>query len=378
MRWLAASCATLIVLSASAMANTDFSSPLTPIDFAELTGWADDDHDAALVAFRRTCETATQRAPRSRSSGVDGQALAAICEDLAQNPPSSARGFFEAHFTPLRVEADGLLTGYFEPQLTASFTRTEQYNYPIYARPADLVELPGPASQYGIAEDVTWGRQVASGYQAFPDRQAIMNGALEGQGLELVYLADAVDLFFIHIQGSARLAMTDGSAQRINFAGKSGHAYTPIGRTLVQQGLMQLEDVTMDSLRTWLQAASPEDRQSVLATNRSYIFFSLQQDDAPDAGPTAAAGVPLTAGRSLAVDRHLHTFGTPIFVTSDVALPGEDHVFNRLMIAQDTGSAIVGPARGDIFIGSGQEAGRSAGQVNQPVSFTILMPKVRG
>ena len=103
MRWLAASCATLIVLSASAMANTDFPSPLTPIDFADLTGWADDDHDAALVAFRRTCETATQRAPRSRSSSVDGQALAAICEDLAQNPPSSARVFFEDHFAPLRV-----------------------------------------------------------------------------------------------------------------------------------------------------------------------------------------------------------------------------------------------------------------------------------
>jgi membrane-bound lytic murein transglycosylase A len=223
---------------------------------------------------------------------------------------------------------------------------------------------------------VTWGRQVASGYQAFPDREAIMDGALEGQGLELAYLADPVDLFFIHIQGSARLAMTDGSVQRINFAGKSGHPYTPIGRTLVQRGLMDLDDITMDSLRTWLEVASPEDQRSVLVTNRSYIFFSMQPDEAPDLGPTAAAGAPLTAGRSLAVDRHLHTFGTPIYVTSTTSLPGEHQLLNRLMIAQDTGSAIVGPARGDIFIGSGDHAGHVAGQINQPVSFVVLMPKV--
>lgn len=382
MRWLmasslVASSLAIFLLSASAMANTDFPARILPTTFAELPGWAHDDHEAALVAFARTCVAARARAPRSRMSGVDGTALASICEDLQQNPPSSARAFFEAHFTAHSIESSGLLTGYFEPQVTASFTRTEQYRYPIYSRPADLMELPGPPGNYGLSEDVTWGRRVASGYQAFPDRQAIMNGALDGEGLELAYLADPVDLFFIHIQGSARLSMTDGSVQRINFAGKSGHVYTPIGRTLVQQGLMELENVTMDSLRDWLQAANPEDRQSVLATNRSYIFFVMTEDDAPDAGPTAAAGVPLTPGRSLAVDRHLHTFGTPIFVTSEDALPEMDQPFNRLMIAQDTGSAIVGPARGDIFIGSGEHAGRIAGQVNQPISFTILMPKVR-
>lgn len=377
MRWLAAaSCAIFIVLSASAMASNDFPARITPVAFADLHGWVDDDHDAALVAFHRTCVAAIARAPRSRASGVNGPALARICEDLTQNAPSSARSFFEANFTPYRVEALGLLTGYFEPQVTASFSRTGRYQHPIYARPADLVELPGSAGHYGIGDDVTWGRRVASGYQAFPDRQAIMNGALDGHGLELAYLADPVDVFFIHIQGSARLAMTDGSVQRINFAGKSGHAYTPIGRTLVQQGLMELEDVTMDSLRDWLLAANVEERQSVLATNRSYIFFTMMQDEAPDAGPTAAAGVPLTPGRSLAVDRHLHTFGTPIFVKSDDALPETDQPLTRLMIAQDTGSAIVGPARGDVFIGSGDDAGRIAGQVNQSVSFTILMPKV--
>lgn len=364
-----------LAMDAPAMAD-GFPADLTPIAFADLQGWADDDHAAALVAFRRTCLHAVERTPRTRSSGVDGQALTRICAELLQAETQiDARAFFEDRFIPHRVEAPGLLTGYFEPHVRASFERTGAFQTPLYARPADLVELDGSAESLGIADDVTWGRATDRGFQAFPDRGAIMAGALEGQGLELVYLEDPVDAFFIHIQGSARLAMTDGSLQRVNFAGKSGHRYTPIGRTLVDRGAMALEDVTMDSLRAWLQAASQEDRDAVLATNRSFIFFSIAEDFDPDAGPVAAAGVPLTPGRSLAVDRHLHTFGTPVFITSDVALPQSDEPLNRLMIAQDTGSAIVGPSRGDIFIGSGEEAGRIAGAVNQPVRYTLLVPK---
>lgn len=267
MRWLVASCAALLMNSASAMANTDFPAPLQPVDFDDVPGWVEDDHGAALIAFRRTCPTAVSTPPRGRLSGVDGTALAHICTQLTDDQIVSARAFFETHFEPYRIETTGLLTGYFEPQVTASFTRTGPYQHPIYARPDDLVELPQPADQLGLAEDVTWARQVEEGYQAFPDRQAIMNGALDGLGLELAYLADPLDAFFIHIQGSARLAMTDGTVQRINFAGKSGHDYTAIGRTLVQRGLMALEDVTMDSLRGWLEAASPEDQRSVLVTN---------------------------------------------------------------------------------------------------------------
>mgnify|MGYP001791170998 FL=1 len=168
--------------------------------------------------------------------------------------------------------------------------------------------------------------------------------------------------------------MTDGSVRRWNFAGKSGHAYTPIGRTLVEQGEMALEDVTMDALRAWLFDADPEARDNVLASNRSYIFFALSGDTDRDAGPIAAANVPLTAGRSLAVDRHLHTFGTPVFISSPDPLPGSNEPLRRLVIAQDTGSAIIGPARGDLFIGSGEAAGSLAGQINQPVTFTLLVP----
>jgi membrane-bound lytic murein transglycosylase A len=365
--------AAICLLSGPVMADS-FPAPLVPTSFDALDGWASDDHAAALAAFTRTCERARVHPPRTRPSGVDGEALRSVCAQLLDNPDQEARTFFEQHFTPYTVNAPGLLTGYFEPQLRASFERTETFQHPLYARPADLVELPGSPDSLGIDDDVTWGRATSDGYEAFPDRAAIMAGALDGQGLELVYLEDPVDAFFIHIQGSARLAMTDGSVQRINFAGKSGHAYTPIGRTLVERGDMALEDVTMDSLRAWLAAASPADRDVVLATNRSFIFFAMAEDFDPEAGPVAAAGVPLTPGRSLAVDRHLHTFGTPVFVRSDEPLPGGDDPLSRLMIAQDTGSAIVGPARGDIFIGSGDEAGRIAGAVNQPVTFTLLMP----
>ncbi|MFK7791046.1 MAG: murein transglycosylase A [Devosiaceae bacterium] len=352
-----------------------FPADLTPVRFADLPGWQDDDHAGALEAFLRSCDRAAERAARPRPSGVDGQALANICAALLADPTQDAQTFFEAHFTPNRVDAPGMLTGYFEPQVRASFQRTGNFQHPLYARPPDLVELDSPASTLAIDDDVTWGRATEAGFEAFPDRGAIMAGALEDQGLELVFLESPLDAFFIHIQGSARLAMTDGSVQRVNFAGKSGHTYTPIGRTLVQRGDMALEDVTMDSLRSWLTAASPEDRDVVLASNRSFIFFVMAEDFDPQAGPVAAAGVPLTPGRSLAVDRHLHTFGTPIFVHSQENLPGEEEPLQRLMIAQDTGSAIVGPSRGDIFIGSGEDAGQIAGSVNQPVQFTLLVPK---
>lgn len=344
------------------------------ISFDDMPGWADDDHQAAMAAFLRTCRRAAERVPRTRPSGVDGAVLARVCAWALAERPSDARAFFEAHFTPYQVEDAGRLTGYFEPQVTASFTRTGSYQHPLYALPPDLVELPASAASLGLEEEVTWGRLGATSFEVFPDRGAIMAGALAGQGLEIAWLADPVDAFFIHIQGSARLQMTDGSAQRINFAGKSGHAYTAIGRTLVEAGMMSLDAVTMDSLRDWLHHAGSEERDAVLATNRSFIFFSISPDEDPLAGPTAAAGVPLTAGRSLAVDRHLHTFGTPIYLVSPSPLPGSHEPLNRLMISQDTGSAIIGPARGDIFIGSGDAAGAIAGAVNQPVSFILLVP----
>ncbi|MEM1288260.1 MAG: MltA domain-containing protein [Pseudomonadota bacterium] len=353
-----------------------FPAAMRAVAFSDIDGWATDDHSAAFVAFVQTCKRAVQVRPKSRLNGVDGEDLVRVCQAALDSPETAPRLFFERFFQPMRVLGEGLLTGYFEPEVEASAVQTQRFRYPLYRRPAFLHELPESASALGIDDDVTWGRRTPDGFEAFPERRDIMNGALEGQGLELVWLEDPIDVFFIHIQGSARLAMTDGMVRRLNFAAKSGHPYTPIGRTLVEMGELALADVTMGTIRDWLSAATPAARDAVLASNRSYIFFKVRNEDAPDTGPVAAAGVPLTAGRSLAVDRFLHTFGTPIFVQSDNALPEGGASFQRLMIAQDTGSAIVGPSRGDIFIGSGSEAGDIAGRVNMPVAFTVLVPRL--
>lgn len=192
---------------------------------------------------------------------------------------------------------------------------------------------------------------------------------MSDQKLELVYLDNAIDAFFIHIQGSARIRLAEGGVMRVTYAAKSGHDYTAIGRILIDRDEIAREAMSMQAIRTWLQD-NPDQMNEVLWHNQSYIFFNEVDNLDPDDGPIGAGKVPLSAGRSLAVDRTLHTFGTPIFVTSD-----HDASFQRLMIAQDTGSAIVGPARGDIYFGAGEKAERAAGSIQHAADFYVLWPK---
>jgi membrane-bound lytic murein transglycosylase A len=203
-----------------------------------------------------------------------------------------------------------------------------------------------------------------------------MAGHLDGRGLELVWLADPVDAFFIHVQGAARIALADGRTMRVTYAAKTGHPYTAIGRVLIEQGALTRETATMQGIRAWLAAhkddAHGDAAAAVLAHNRSYIFFREAPVSDPALGPIAAAKVPLTAGRSLAVDRLLHTFHTPVWI--ETMLPGGE-AFRRLTIAHDTGSAIVGPARGDIFFGSGAAAGAIAGAMRSGGRFVVLLPR---
>jgi membrane-bound lytic murein transglycosylase A len=200
-----------------------------------------------------------------------------------------------------------------------------------------------------------------------------MTGALAGRKLELVWLRDPVDAFFIHVQGAARIALPDGRTLRVTYAAKSGHAYTPIGRVLIETDALPRENVTMQAIRAWL-AAHPDEAAGVMAKNRSYIFFRKAPVDDAVLGPIAAAKVPLVAGRSLAVDRTVHTFHTPVFV--ETTLPS-GAPFRHLAIAHDTGSAIVGPARGDIFFGSGAAAGDVAGAMRAAGRFIALLPRTR-
>jgi membrane-bound lytic murein transglycosylase A len=218
-----------------------------------------------------------------------------------------------------------------------------------------------------------FARLVNGEFRVCEDRAAIETGALDGNKLELYWLENRVDVFFIHIQGSARLLMPDGEIRRISYDGKSGHPFTAIGKVLVEKGEIPFEKISMQSIRDWL-VSHPQQADQIMRLNRSYIFFQEIDHPNPEMGPVAAAGVPLTAGRSLAVDHRLQTFGTPLWVATENPLPGAQRPFARLMVAQDTGSAIVGPARGDLFMGSGIIAGDKAGAIKNRADFIALVP----
>lgn len=371
-------CAVWLAITAPAAGAKIVNAPeLASVEFEDLAGWAEEDHAAALSAFARHCENGRAKPVKSGMLGVDASALADVCRAARRVAPSRARAFLEENFRALRVGTAGFVTGYFEPELEGSRSRTGKFTVPLLSRPDDLVKVTEDNRPDGLDPAFAFARKRADGRLVeHPDRGEIMNGALDGRGLELVWLADPVDAFYVHIQGSARIRLTDGGVMRVGYAAKSGHPYFPIGRVMIERGLAEPGTVTMDVLRGWL-AENPDEVDGVLRRNRSYIFFREIEAGGPHAGPVGAADIPLIAGRSLAVDKALHTFGTPVFVEADLPTGhgGAIERFRRLMIAEDTGSAIVGPARGDIFIGSGQKAGEIAGRIQHEARFTLLVPK---
>jgi membrane-bound lytic murein transglycosylase A len=353
---------------------------LVPSRFEEIAGWAGDDHAAALACFRISARRMAERPYTTKAMGIDSSHLAnAGRAALALDPGdlgngAAARAFFETNFTPFRVvpeSGSGFVTAYYEPEVEASPVRTARFTYPLYRRPPDLIDIAEAPPAWD--PEFRFARRTSDGPVEYHDRAAIEAGALTGLGLELAWIESPVDGFFIHIQGSARLTMTDGSVRRIAYAGKSGHPFTAIGRLLADEGHMARAAVTMATIRAWLDA-DPVRARAMMDRNRSFIFFAETSDADPALGPVAAASVPLSPGRSLAIDHRLHTFGTPVFVATHAPLEGQSRPFRRLMVAQDTGSAIVGPARGDLFIGSGEQAGAVAGAVRHAADFTILVP----
>ncbi len=352
-----------------------------PCSYEDLPGWVQDDHLAAFEAFRRSAAHAASRPYRTGSFGPSFAALSpALASASAPGRVSAegARQFFERHFRPMRICGDGFVTGYYEPEADASPVRTGEFRFPVYRRPDDLVEIDDDNRPAGWDPEFRFGRRGTDGrIQYYPDRQAIERGALAGRGLELAWLRDRVDLFFIHVQGAARLRLPDGTIRRITYAAKSGHPFTGIGRVLAAMGEIAPEQVTMQSIRAWL-VRHPERADEILWRNRSFIFFREAPVEDPGLGPIAAAKVPLAPGRSLAVDRLLYTFSTPFYLDAPTLDVVDGSPFRRLMIAQDTGSAIVGPARGDLFIGSGHAAGEIAGVIRHPASFYCLWPAAEG
>jgi len=357
------------------------SSTFSEKTFGDLPGWGGDDHAAAFAAFRRSAFHAPIKPYRTGSLGVDFDAFAeAYAEARAVSAPnrSQARSFFERHFVPMLVKGEdggaGLVTGFYEPEVEASPVRTGRFTVPLLSRPADLIDIDDGNRPAGMDAYLAFARRTDDAPVEYFDRGEIERGALAGQNLEIAWLAEKVDAFFIHVQGAARLKMTDGRLCRVTYAAKSGHRFTGPGKILSELGEIPLEKVTMQSIRAWFKA-HPDRVDEILWRNRSYIFFREAAVDDVSLGPIAAAKVPLTPGRSVAVDRLLHTFGTPFYIDAPTLTAFDQKPFRRLMIAQDTGSAITGPARGDLFTGSGDAAGEIAGVIRNAADFYALVPR---
>ncbi|MFG1358869.1 murein transglycosylase A [Xanthobacter pseudotagetidis] len=354
---------------------------LAPVAYGALQGWGQDDAAAAFATFLESCAALGRAMPEAgpRSAPTLKAGLAHACaaaRRLGPGRPLSplARLFFEANFRPFRVIPDGrdegFYTGYYEVEAEGAPAPTDAFSVPVYARPNDLV-MESPTANSGPV-----GRRVDGKLVPYFDRAAIEDGALAGQGLEIVFLKDPVDLFFMQIQGSGRVRLPDGRVLKLNYDGYNGHRYLPVGRLLIERGIVPRDEMSMDRIRAVMEA-DPEAGRALRRENPSYVFFKAL-DLPPDAGAMGAQGVPLTAGRSIAVDRRLHSYGSPVFVEAELPLsaPGTAEPFRHLMIAQDTGSAIVGPARADIYFGAGREAGSRAGRIRHPGGFTLLVPRL--
>lgn len=361
-----------------------------PIAFADVPGWASDDHLAAWTAFLASCRPILKAARSGSKAGprATPQALLDVCETAlllastgAKQTKAGARQFFETHFTPHSVEHvgnPGLLTGYYEPLVQGARRPGEGYETPVYRRPADLVNIVAESERGAKSAQFTHMRKTEKGLVPYLTRAEIEQGGLKGQDLELLYFRDPVDVFFMQIQGSARIELPDGTKIRITYDGKNGYPYTSVGRVLIDDGSFKPEKMSLKALSTWLKADRKRAEQ-VMWQNQSYVFFR-ELKGAEAEGAMGVLGIPLQTGRSLAIDTAYHNIGMPIYVTSTdlthATKPreGGPEGFARLMIAHDVGSAIKGPERGDIFFGSGDKAGKVAGVTKHPGRFIAFLP----
>ncbi|HEY6023130.1 MAG TPA: MltA domain-containing protein [Pseudolabrys sp.] len=335
-----------------------------PLDFAALDGWKDDDHAAAFDTFLKSCGAILNGTKAMRSARPFFGALFKVCERATaagQLDREHARAFFEDNFKPVRVmppgQTEGFFTGYYETEVDGSRFPSDEYTVPIYAAPAETI------------------RKHQSKVFADLDRTRIEDGALAGKDLEICYVKNPVDAFFAQIQGSTRVKLDSGTLLRLNYVASNGQPYTPVGKFLIDRGIVSKEEMSMDKIREFMEA-NPDEGKELRRKNRSFVFFQETPLNAHDEC-IGAQGIPLTPGRSLAVDRTIHVFGTPIWIEAEFPIESEkpETKFRRLLFAQDTGSAIVGPARADIYFGHGEEISHIAGRIKQHGQFVMLVPQ---
>jgi membrane-bound lytic murein transglycosylase A len=340
---------------------------VAPLSFAALDSWKDDDHAAAFDAFLKSCGAILNGSKAMRSARPFFGALFKVCERAAAAGPldrEHARAFFEDNFKPVRImpagQTEGFFTGYYETEVDGSRFPSDEYTVPIYAAPAETI------------------RQHQSKVFSDLDRTKIEDGALAGKDLEICYVKNPIDAFFAQIQGSTRVKLDSGKLLRLNYAASNGQPYTPVGKFLIDRGIVSKEEMSMDKIREFM-ASNPDEGKELRRKNRSFVFFQETALSAHDEC-IGAQGVPLTPGRSLAVDRKIHVYGTPIWIEAEFPIDSEkpETKFRRLMFAQDTGSAIVGPARADIYFGHGEDISHIAGRIKQYGQFVMLVPQSVG
>ena len=354
---------------------------LKPIDFLALPGFAQEDHLAAFRCFARSAEALAAGVRGERLAKPPSEALAAAARAALQAPAedaSAARRFFEAWFRPFRVGPEsgaGFLTGYYEPCVRASPIETAEFRWPILGRPPDLIAFAPGQAPAELPKGVTGAKRLDDGALVpYDDRAAVERGRQR----PIVWVEDAVEAFLIQVQGSAQVAFPDGRRARLAYDGRNGLPYTSIGRILIESGEIREAEMSLARLKAWLRGAGLGEGErglELMRRNLSFVFFKLIEDFDLVLGPVAGAGVPLTPLRSIAVDRTIWSYGLPFWIEAD--LPWKTQTlspFRRLMIAQDTGSAIVGLARGDIFMGGGDAAGKRAGAIRHAGEFAVLMP----
>ena len=324
------------------------------------------------------------RAAPAADSRPIHQGLREVCRRAAaagplDNDKAKARGFFEQNFRPVRIaklgEKTGLLTGYYEPIVDGSRFPNPEFSAPLYRRPSDILVGGKPAPKAALPNRASVGRfNAKKEVEPYFDRGAIEDGALDGQRLEIAWIKDHWEAMTIQIQGSARVRLEDGTMLRLNYDAHNGHSYTAVGRILIERGLVPREEMSMDRISQWM-AKNPDQAKEVRGTNKSFVFFRITGLNV-ETEPAGAQGVSLTPGRSIAVDR-IHVYGTPFFIEAELPIDGartKDR-FRRLMVSQDTGSAIIGPARADLYFGAGKDAGAIAGRIRQQGRFVMLLPR---
>ena len=338
-----------------------------PVEWSSLQNWASDNQSEVWEGFLKSCQKLTH------GQWEEVCHLAKNSQDLND---SQVRDFFESHFEVRPVyaeggEAQGLITGYYEPLLKGSWQRSEEFRYPLYGVPKDLliVDLGGiyPQLKNMRLRGKLDGNKVVPYYNRaqLDDDQDLL------QGTEILWVNSLVDVFFLHVQGSGRVQLTDGYTAAVGYAEQNGHPYQSIGKVLIEMGELEKEEVTLFTIKDWLKS-NPSRLLELLSKNPSYIFFELRDEQAD--GPLGSLNVALTPRRSIAVDRNVIPLGAPVWLQT--TLPDEKQSpLNKLMLAQDTGGAIKGHVRADVFWGRGDEAEKMAGLMKQQGKLFVLLPK---